>query len=69
MKLLQQIEELKAKNLWSFRQLRRYKAPTRPKTHWDILLDEMVKQFNAYSHVSYSCLSDIVSLEMDAYRF
>lgn len=35
------IEELKRSQMWSLRQHAKFKAPLRPKTHWDHLLDEM----------------------------
>ncbi|KAL1920114.1 uncharacterized protein VTP21DRAFT_1260 [Calcarisporiella thermophila] len=38
---LQRIESLKNANMWSFRQLKRHKAPPRTKSSWDYLLDEM----------------------------
>ncbi|KAJ1643907.1 chromatin modification- protein VID21, partial [Dispira simplex] len=38
---LQRVEVLKNQNQWSFRQLEKHEAPTRTKTHWDYLLDEM----------------------------
>ncbi|KAI8089856.1 uncharacterized protein BX664DRAFT_315017 [Halteromyces radiatus] len=40
-KIIQRIEDLKAKNMWGFRQLKRHRASPRSKTHWDSLLDEM----------------------------
>ncbi|KAI7861721.1 hypothetical protein BDF14DRAFT_259161 [Spinellus fusiger] len=40
-KVIQNIENLKKKNLWSFKQLKRQKSVPRTKTHWDFLLDEM----------------------------
>ncbi|KAI8822487.1 uncharacterized protein EV422DRAFT_400714 [Fimicolochytrium jonesii] len=39
--LLARVEQLKEKNLWSFRQLRPFEPPARKKTHWDSLLEEM----------------------------
>ncbi|KAJ3057512.1 chromatin modification- protein VID21 [Rhizophlyctis rosea] len=41
MKLLRTIEALKADHSWSFTQQKRFVPPTRPKSHWDLLLDEM----------------------------
>lgn len=35
------IEELKRSDKWSLRQRVKFKAPPRPKVHWDRLLDEM----------------------------
>ncbi|KAI8996840.1 hypothetical protein BDB01DRAFT_830488 [Pilobolus umbonatus] len=40
-KSISAIENLKKKNMWSLRQLKRHQATTRTKTHWDLLLDEM----------------------------
>lgn len=39
---MHQIEQLKAKGRWSFRQPKRSKGPALAKVHWDYLLDEMV---------------------------
>jgi hypothetical protein len=39
---MQRVEQLKEAGMWSFRQLKRHKAPPRTKTHWDYVLDEMV---------------------------
>ncbi|KAI9007728.1 hypothetical protein DFJ74DRAFT_646359 [Hyaloraphidium curvatum] len=39
--VLNRIDDMKARDLWSFRQLKRHVAPPRTKTHWDFLLDEM----------------------------
>lgn len=43
-KTISTIESLKKKNLWSTRQLKRQKTMPRTKTHWDLLMDEMVKK-------------------------
>ena len=40
-KTITNIENLKKKNMWSQRQLKRQKTMPRTKTHWDLLLDEM----------------------------
>lgn len=40
-KTITSIENLKKKNMWSQRQLKRQKTIPRTKTHWDLLLDEM----------------------------
>lgn len=40
-KVIQNIENLKKKNLWSLRQPKRQRTVPRTKTHWDHLLDEM----------------------------
>lgn len=40
-KAITSIENLKKKNMWSQRQLKRQKTIPRTKTHWDLLLDEM----------------------------
>lgn len=40
-KAITNIENLKKKNMWSQRQLKRQKTMPRTKTHWDLLLDEM----------------------------
>lgn len=40
-KTIQKIEALKRTNSWSLRQLKRHRAPARPKTHWDLMIDEM----------------------------
>ncbi|KAI8885523.1 hypothetical protein K501DRAFT_284231 [Backusella circina FSU 941] len=40
-KTIQRIEKLKKKNQWSLRQLKKHRAPSRVKTHWDLLVDEM----------------------------
>jgi hypothetical protein len=42
LRALERIEQLKAQNAWSFRQIRKQKMPQVAKTHWDYLLDEMV---------------------------
>ncbi|KAI8917638.1 HSA-domain-containing protein [Powellomyces hirtus] len=39
--LLNRVELLKEKRLWSFRQLKPHEPPRRHKTNWDSLLDEM----------------------------
>ncbi|KAJ3351077.1 chromatin modification- protein VID21 [Entophlyctis luteolus] len=41
LKVLSRIDELKASNLWSFRQLKRAPAPKRAPAAWDMLLREM----------------------------
>jgi len=41
--LYQRIEDMKQKGSWSFRQAQKHKPPPRTKTHWDWLLDEMVR--------------------------
>ncbi|KAJ3133339.1 chromatin modification- protein VID21 [Geranomyces variabilis] len=41
MALLSRVEQLKEKRLWSFRQLKPFVPPSRNKTNWDALLDEM----------------------------
>ncbi|KAF9159697.1 chromatin modification- protein VID21, partial [Actinomortierella ambigua] len=41
MRAMQRIEALKAGNRWSFKQMKKHRAPPRTKTHWDHLLDEM----------------------------
>jgi hypothetical protein len=53
LKLHNKVENMKASNTWSFRQLQAHVAPPRPKNHHDFLLEEMVK----------FCLDS--SLEMD----
>ncbi|CAO3653154.1 unnamed protein product [Mucor fragilis] len=40
-KTIQKIEALKKTNSWSLRQLKRHKAPSRLKTHWDLMIEEM----------------------------
>lgn len=40
-KTIQKIEALKRTNSWSLRQLKKHRAPSRPKTHWDLMIDEM----------------------------
>lgn len=40
---MQQVEQLKEKGKWSFRQPKRSKGPVLAKVHWDYLLDEMVR--------------------------
>ena len=41
-KILQMIQSLKERNLWSARQPVKFKPPPRKKSHWDYLLDEAV---------------------------
>ncbi|ORX48007.1 hypothetical protein DM01DRAFT_141825 [Hesseltinella vesiculosa] len=40
-KTVKRIQELKSKNMWVFRQMKRQAVMPRSKTHWDNLLDEM----------------------------
>lgn len=40
-KTIQKIEALKKTNSWSLRQLKKHRAQSRPKTHWDLMMDEM----------------------------
>ncbi|CAG8449249.1 10369_t:CDS:10 [Ambispora leptoticha] len=40
-RVTEKIEQLKAANLWSFKQIEQHKAPPRTMTHWDYLLTEM----------------------------
>lgn len=40
--ILQRIAQLRKEGLWSIKRLPKLVEPTRPKTHWDYLLDEMV---------------------------
>jgi chromatin modification-related protein VID21 len=42
MRVMQRINQLKAEGLWSYRQPKKQKGPSLPKSHWDYLLDEMV---------------------------
>ena len=39
--ILQRISHLRKEGLWSIKRLPKLVEPTRPKTHWDFLLDEM----------------------------
>jgi hypothetical protein len=39
--IIQNIDELKSKGLWSLTQIRKQLPPPRKKVHWDYLLDEM----------------------------
>jgi len=41
-KKIERYEALKAAKQLSFRQIKKFKAPPRTKTHWDHLLEEMV---------------------------
>ncbi|KAJ3039765.1 chromatin modification- protein VID21 [Rhizophlyctis rosea] len=41
MKVMQKVEALSQEQNWSFRQIARHIPPPRPKSHWDLLLDEM----------------------------
>jgi hypothetical protein len=48
-KKIEKYETLKAEKQLSFRQIKKFKAPPRTKTHWDHLLEEMVKiNYNIY---------------------
>lgn len=42
LRAMERIEQLKADNAWSFRQMKRFKGPAMGKVHWDYMLDEMV---------------------------
>lgn len=50
LKALGKIQELKMAGRWSFRQPKKQRGPTIYKTHWDYLLDEMVRDFEALRH-------------------
>ena len=49
----ERIEQLKAEKLWSFRQPRKQRAGAVPKSHWDHLLDEMVR-FSLSNEIEFS---------------
>lgn len=43
MRTLERIEKLKQEGRWSFRQPKKQKGPVVAKSHWDWLMDEMVR--------------------------
>lgn len=43
LRTMERINELKARGVWSFRQPKKQRGPSLPKSHWDYLLDEMVR--------------------------
>lgn len=53
LKALRKIQELKIAGGWSFRQPKKQRGPTIYKTHWDYLLDEMVRQFEGQERTVY----------------
>ena len=42
---MERIEVLKNEGRWAFRQMKKQKGPVIPKSHWDHVLDEMVRSF------------------------
>ena len=44
--ILDRVDQLKEKRMWSFKQIKKHVHPPRPKLAWDYLLEEMVLPFN-----------------------
>jgi chromatin modification-related protein VID21 len=49
---MQRVEQLKAQGRWSFRQPKKQKGPPMAKSHWDWMLEEMVRLALRFSHRS-----------------
>lgn len=66
------IEELKRSQMWSLRQHAKFKAPLRPKTHWDHLLDEMrwlQMDFKEERKLKIAVCNEISKAVMDYWNF
>lgn len=42
-RVMERIEQVKAENNWSLKQMKKQKGPFVPKAHWDYVMDEMVR--------------------------